>query len=174
MSWFSGARAFLSLVPLSLALAGCVQPLYGALGPGVLEAELQAIQIEPIPDRFGYYLEKDLRYAFNGTGAEVRPRYRLEVKIKQKVQAPVVDTVTSRATSATVVADATYTLYDATRTKIITQGWRSAWPVTTALASEYRMSARRATPKYVMRSQSRIKFVPRSQRGWSQITDGAH
>lgn len=122
MSWFSGARAFLSLVPLSLALAGCVQPLYGALGPGVLEAELQAIQIEPIPDRFGYYLEKDLRYAFNGTGAEVRPRYRLEVKIKQKVQAPVVDTVTSRATSATVVADATYTLYDATRTKIITQG----------------------------------------------------
>ena len=111
MSWSNGIRAIgaLTLLPL---LAGCVQPLYGALGAGVLERELQAIKIEPIPDRFGHYVEKELLFAFNGSGEVVQPKYRLVVTLKQRIQAPVIDTVTSRATSATVVGDADYQLFD--------------------------------------------------------------
>ncbi len=112
MSSFSDrVRRLLLLAPLAAALTGCVQPLYGTLGPGVLESELQAIKIEPIPDRFGHYVEKELAFAFNGTGADVPAKYRLVVTLKQKVQAPVVDTVTSRATAATVIGDASFELF---------------------------------------------------------------
>ena len=97
---------------LASGLGGCIQPLYGTLGPGGLQSELQSIRIEPIPDRFGHYLEKELLFAFNGTGSEVVPKYRLVVTIKQKVQAPTIDTVTARATSATVIGDAEYELFD--------------------------------------------------------------
>ncbi len=57
MSWSSVQRRLLSLLALSAlstVLGGCIQPLYNSLGPGGLERELQAIKIEPIPDRFGH------------------------------------------------------------------------------------------------------------------------
>ena len=123
MSSFSNRMSRLVfMAPLAVALAGCIQPLYGTLGPGGLEGELQAIKVEPIPDRFGHYVEKELAFAFNGTGLEVPPKYRLVVKLKQKVQAPVVDTVTSRATAATVSGDASFELYALGRTEPIMQG----------------------------------------------------
>jgi len=109
-------------VGLAPLLGGCIQPLYGTLGPGGLERELQAIKIEPIPDRFGHYVEKELAFAFNGTGLEVPAKYRLVVKLKQKVQAPVVDTVTSRATAATVIGDASFELYSLGASEPIMQG----------------------------------------------------
>lgn len=43
-----------------LTLVGCFQPLYGTLGPGGLESELQAIKVDPIPNRIGHYLENEL------------------------------------------------------------------------------------------------------------------
>ncbi len=125
MSWSSVRRRllpFLALSALSTALGGCIQPLYNSLGPGGLERELQAIKIEPIPDRFGHYLEKELLFAFNGSGEEVSPRYRLVVNVKQKVQAPTIDTVTLRATSATVIGDAEYRLYQVGKTEPMMQG----------------------------------------------------
>lgn len=112
----------LSVAMLGAALSGCIQPLYGTLGPGVLESELQAIKIDPIPDRFGHYVEKELAFAFNGTGSQVPPKYRLVVALKQKVQAPVVDTVTSRATAATVVGDASFELFPIGGKEPIMQG----------------------------------------------------
>lgn len=123
MSSFSNRMSRLVfMAPLAVALAGCIQPLYGTLGPGGLEGELQAIKVEPIPDRFGHYVEKELRFAFNGTGAEVAPKYRLVVSLKQRVQAPVIDTVTARATAATVVGDASYELFVIGKTEPIIQG----------------------------------------------------
>jgi LPS-assembly lipoprotein len=120
----SGRRAPLALVSIALAAAvgGCVEPLYNAQGPGVLEGELQAIKVDPIPDRFGHYLERELRFAFNGTGSEVTPKYRLVVKLSERVQAPVVDTVTSRATSATLIGDATYQLFAVGGTEPLVKG----------------------------------------------------
>jgi LPS-assembly lipoprotein len=119
----SGGATFLPIAALlAVALGGCVEPLYNARGPGVLENELQAVKIDPIPDRFGHYLERELMFAFNGSGAEVTPKYRLVVKLNERVQAPVIDTVTSRATSATVIGDVDYQLYPIGAKEPITKG----------------------------------------------------
>ena len=38
----------------------------------------------------------------------MQPRYRLSVVLRERVQTPILDTVTGRATSATVIVDADY------------------------------------------------------------------
>ena len=90
--------------------------------PAFSKASCRAIKIEPIADRFGHYVEKELAFAFNGTGLEVPPKYRLVVTLKQRVQAPVVDTVTSRATAATVIGDASFELFAIGRSEPVMQG----------------------------------------------------
>jgi LPS-assembly lipoprotein len=97
---------------VALSLSACeVRPLYGPTTMGVpLADELQAIAIDPIPDRMGHYVKDELVFAFNGTGSDVPPRYKLQVKLKERVQSPIIDTVTYRATSATVFIDAEYKL----------------------------------------------------------------
>jgi LPS-assembly lipoprotein len=104
------AVVFLALS--SLALAGCnIEPLYGPIGAGApLKAELEAVAIDPIPDRLGHYVRNELIFGFNGTGSTVSPRYRLAVVLRERVQTPILDTVTTRATSATVIVDADYRL----------------------------------------------------------------
>lgn len=95
----------------SIALSACVQPLYGPIGGGApLASELQAIAVDPIPDRLGHYVRNELIFALNGTGADVPPRYRLNVALRERVQTPIIDTVTGRATSASVIVDADYRL----------------------------------------------------------------
>jgi len=96
---------------LALPLGGCIQPLYGSLPKGgTLEAELQAIQVEPINDRMGHYLHDDLIFAFNGTGTHVPPKYKLIVTITEQVQTPLIDTVTGLASAANVTAFANFRL----------------------------------------------------------------
>lgn len=109
MSWFDALRRTFALT-LPLALAGCFQPLYGTLGPGGLESELAAIKVEPINDRIGHYVADELIFGFNGSRTEVLPKYRLVVLLKERVQTPIVDTVTFRTTSATVITDASFEL----------------------------------------------------------------
>jgi LPS-assembly lipoprotein len=93
-------------------VSGCgVHPLYGSLsGGGDVASQLQAIKIAPIPDRLGHYLENELIFGFNGTGAPVDPRFLLEIKVSEIVQSPLIDTVTGYPTSGTVVVTATYKL----------------------------------------------------------------
>lgn len=108
---------------LSLSLSGCVEPLYGPIGAGApLAAELQAVAVDPIPDRIGHYVRNELIFALNGTGSEVPPRYRLTVYLKERVQTPILDTVTGRATSATVIVDAEYKLFSLADGREITAG----------------------------------------------------
>jgi LPS-assembly lipoprotein len=109
---------------LTLALGGCLQPLYGPLANGgSLEAELQAIAVSPIaPDRIGHYLENELAFGFNGTGSTVVPKYRLTVILRERVQTPVIDTVSARATAATVIVDADYVLIPLAGGEPITKG----------------------------------------------------
>ena len=94
---------------LSLALSGCFTPLYGGLH-GQLGAEMQAIAVEPIPDRLGSYLRDELLSDLNGTGSRPTPKYRLAVITKERVQTALVDVVTRRATNATVVIDTDFVL----------------------------------------------------------------
>jgi len=91
-------------------LAGCLHPLYGGPAGAALVQNMQAVEVEPIPERLGHYLHNDLIFAFNGTGAAFSPKYRLIVTPVERVQTPLVDTITGRATAATVVVDANYTL----------------------------------------------------------------
>ena len=108
----------------SLALGGCLAPMYGqfAEGGAGLQTELQGIAIEPIPERIGHYLGDDLVFALNGTGSHPTPKYRLFVTLNESVQTPLIDTVSGRASAATVVINATYKLEDFVTGLPITRG----------------------------------------------------
>ncbi|MGD9544030.1 MAG: LPS assembly lipoprotein LptE [Methylocystis sp.] len=111
---------------LALPLAGCLQPLYAPAGIGFdsspLAAELQAIAVDEIPQRSGHYVRNDLIFGLNGTGSQPPPRYRLMVVLRERVQTPILDTVTGRATSATVIVDAEYRLVTLPEEVEITKG----------------------------------------------------
>ena len=118
-------RPFLfgAIAALSLALAGCFQPMYGpGLGRDV-RGELQAIAVEPVQGRLGHYLTEELRFLFNGTGAPVPTRYRLVVTFTQSGQTSLVDTVTGRATSNSLSVRANYKLLPATGGAPVAEGY---------------------------------------------------
>jgi LPS-assembly lipoprotein len=113
----------LPLIGLALSLGGCnVEPLYGGSGGEKLQADLAAIAIDPVPDRLGHYLGDELIYALNGTGSQVTPRYKLTITTAERVSTPVVDTLTSQATAATVSVDANYKLTNIAGGGTITEG----------------------------------------------------
>ena len=105
---FAGA----AVAGLSLGLAGCIQPLYGpTIGGGSMAADLQAVKIEPIPERLGHYVENALIFAFNGTGSSPEPKYRLVVALTERMSTPVVNTFTGHAEAGDVNVDAQYKLF---------------------------------------------------------------
>ena len=97
----------------ALALGGCettgLHPLYMSRG-GDMQAILQSIAVDPIPDRFGHYLADKLVTDLNGTGATVMPRYHLIVVPHIAVQTPLINTVTTTASAATMTVNADYRL----------------------------------------------------------------
>jgi LPS-assembly lipoprotein len=114
MSWSKGpwSKCLGVLVTLALAsaLAGCFQPLYSeAAHPGLVE-DLRAIEVQPIKDRIGHYLGDNLTTDLNGTGQTPPPKYKLTVTVTIATSTPTVSSLTNVATSATMTADATYTL----------------------------------------------------------------
>jgi LPS-assembly lipoprotein len=111
----------LTALALALGLSGCFTPLYSSLH-GQLGSELQAIAVTPAPDRFGHYVTDELLTDLNGTGSSPTPKYRLTLATKERVQSALVDTVTQRASSATVVIDIDYTLTPAGGGAPLTKG----------------------------------------------------
>jgi LPS-assembly lipoprotein len=104
-------------------LSGCIQPLYGPLSAGGdVARELQAIAVEPIPNRLGHYLGDDLIFGFNGTGSQVPPKYRLFVTVTENVQTPLLDTVSGYPSAANVVVNADYRLMPVGGTEPVTKG----------------------------------------------------
>lgn len=97
---------------VGLPLAACMRPMYGpASGTNGSTAEqLAAIDIVPIPERFGHYLSEDLRFALHGGNAATNPRYRLEVTVIRSVVTPIIDTQTGRADVATTRGEAYFKL----------------------------------------------------------------
>ena len=95
---------------LAVCLAGCFRPLYGPTlsGNSTVQAEMESIVVDPIPDRLGHYLGNELIFGFNGTGTPGPRKYRLLVTVQEHVQTPLVDTVLGRATAATVFIDAEF------------------------------------------------------------------
>lgn len=97
---------------LGLGLAGCIRPLYAPIdaGAGDVAGSLRAVAIDPIPDRLGHYLGNELVFAFNGTGSQVTPRYRLSVVLHHSVVTPLIDTVSGHASAGDLVVNAEYRL----------------------------------------------------------------
>lgn len=83
-------RALLPLLPALLVAAGSLggcgfEPLYGNRGGGGAAArpEMALIAIPPIPDRAGQLLRNALRDRLTPTGLPDRPRWRLDVSLKE-------------------------------------------------------------------------------------------
>lgn len=112
----------LAVLALATTLGGCLQPMYGGVAGRQLRSDLSAIRVEPIPHRMGYYLANELGFLLNGSGSEVTPRYRLIITIREKIQSPLVDSITGRATSGTLLVDADYRLVPSGRDSAIAQG----------------------------------------------------
>lgn len=110
VDFWTAARAAALSLSLSAPLAGCFQPMYGGPSGQALVEDFRAIKVEPIPERLGHYLGNELIFALNGTGSATPPRYRLVINVRQRVQAPLVDTVSGRATSGMLIVDADYRL----------------------------------------------------------------
>jgi LPS-assembly lipoprotein len=109
MSWSRCLGAFAAL-GLASGLAGCFQPLYSeAAHPGLVE-DLRAIEVAPIKDRIGHYLADNLTTDLNGTGQTPTPKYKLTVTVSIASATPTVSSLTNVATSATMTAEAHYTL----------------------------------------------------------------
>jgi LPS-assembly lipoprotein len=155
MSWFKRFRALktslsLAAVAAPLALGGCFQPLYGSLANGQpVDEELKTIEVAPIPERIGHYLGNDLIFALNGTGAPVKPKYRLIVSVREQSQTPLLDTVTGRPTASTLVVNADYKLLKSGTLDIVTSG------ATTSAVSYDRTSQRFANFRAARDSEER-------------------
>ena len=70
-----------------------------------LQAELQSIAVDPIPDQLGHYLGDALQTDLNGTGARVAPNYHLVVMPSERVQSAAHRHGDQRAQAASVITD---------------------------------------------------------------------
>jgi LPS-assembly lipoprotein len=110
--WPARTRHLSLAILVSVALGGCVEPLYGPrFGGGSVAEEMRAIKVEPIPDRIGHYLTNDLIFALNGTGSTPTPKYRLVVTVRERLSTPIYNSVTGAAQAGDVSVDADYKLY---------------------------------------------------------------
>ncbi|THD45457.1 MAG: hypothetical protein E7774_07945 [Bradyrhizobium sp.] len=109
MSWSDRARGLAALA-LALSLGGCFQPLYSEASHPGLVADLQAVEVAPIPDRIGHYLGDDLISSLNGTGSTPAAKYRLTVTLTQTTQTPTIESQTNAADAATILGLAKFTL----------------------------------------------------------------
>jgi len=114
LSFDCGLRArtpsILAALTLPLLTGGCFQPLYGEASHPGLVADMRAIAVAPIADRFGHYLASDLITDLNGTGSTPEPKYVLKVTLAHSAQTPTVESQINAADAATVTAVANYVL----------------------------------------------------------------
>jgi LPS-assembly lipoprotein len=116
--------ARLGSLMLALCLGGCFQPLYGPTlsGNSSVQAEMESVVIDPVPDRLGHYLGNELIFAFNGSGTPGPRKYRLILSPHEHVQTPLVDTVQGKATAATVFVDVDFKVVPIDGGEPITKG----------------------------------------------------
>jgi LPS-assembly lipoprotein len=111
----------LSLLCL-LAVSGCFQPLYGGGSGSKVVSDMASINVVPVPDRLGYYLTKELTFAFRGGGEAPPPRYNLTITVHERVTTPLIDTVSGRASAAILGVDAEYRLTENKTSKVLASG----------------------------------------------------
>lgn len=103
---------------LALPAAACLRPLYGPTASGErMQDVLASIEVGEVTvpigyERLSHYLRSELIYDLDGSGQPRPKRYKLTVNAHEGTQGTIVDTITGRADSATLVGRATYTLSD--------------------------------------------------------------
>jgi LPS-assembly lipoprotein len=123
---------FAAIGAMTLSLAACLRPLYGPTASGVsVPAALASIDVAdvatpPAHERFGHYLRSELVFDLDGSGVPGEKRYKLALSYAQQIDAPIVDTTTGRAQSATLVGTVTYTLKSIADDKVVTGGAATA------------------------------------------------
>lgn len=129
MSWLDPRRlACFAAVAGTVALGGCLRPLYGPTASGQpLQAAMAAVDVEPVQattgqERLGHYLRSELIFNLDGSGQPSPKRYRLALSANERVQTPIVNSLTGRADSATVIVAVTYKLTTADGTRTVAEG----------------------------------------------------
>lgn len=102
--------------------AGCFQPMLGGPSGSFLAEELRTIKVQPINDRIGHYLGNELSFALNGSASDTPEKYKLIVILSQRVQTPIIDTVSGRASAASVLVDAEYRLLESGSNRQVAAG----------------------------------------------------
>lgn len=123
----SGLRVA-AIVGIALGLSACLRPLHG---PTVSGASLQNVLASiDIPDKewpdsqavVGHYLRSELIYAFNGSGSDTPKKYNLKLALTERLSTPIVDSVSGRAQSATLIGNLKYTLTSLDGKTVVTTG----------------------------------------------------
>src|SRR3954451_14963161 len=121
------AVRFAAVAVLALPAAACLRPLYGPTASGErMQDLLGAIEVGDVTagqsfERFSHYLRSELIYDLDGSGQPKPKRFKLTINASEGTQGTIVDTITGRADSATLIGRATYTLYDL-QGKVVTTG----------------------------------------------------
>jgi LPS-assembly lipoprotein len=108
---------------LTLALSGCIHPLYGSNG---VASRLAQVEVSPIPDRVGHYLAEELKFETNGSGAAPPPKYRLDITTQETLGGLIVNLHTLTSDAASLTLTATYSLVEIESGKEITKGTANA------------------------------------------------
>lgn len=119
-------RRLLLTLPLAAglpALGGCGwEPLYADKQTDAASADLRAIKVEPIPDRYGQQLEFALRQSLNPSNVPTKPLYSLKVTLKLGLQSLSIQSQ-GLGTRGEFTAIASYQLNDLVANKGLQGGW---------------------------------------------------
>jgi LPS-assembly lipoprotein len=122
-----GARIVLGGLAL-ISLAACLRPLNApGLNGASASQSLSTIEIAPLTpaygqERLGHYLRSELIFDLDGSGSGKNKLYKLSFTTTERLQTPIVNTITGRAESASLIGEATYTLTSLDGSKVITSG----------------------------------------------------
>ena len=102
-----------AVVATAALTAGWLRPMYAPASSATtasVQSRLAGVAVDPLPDRLGHYLVQELRFELDGSGTTSQPKYRLSLTAKERLQAAIVNSATGRASSATLIVEATFTL----------------------------------------------------------------
>ena len=117
---------------VAIGVSACFRPLYGPTASGVpLQETFASIQVEPVnapvgQERLTHFLRSELVFDLDGSGQPRQKQYKLAIGVEQNVVTPIVDSVSGRAQSANLNAQASYKLTTLDGSRTLASGTASA------------------------------------------------